>query len=144
KAGEPGDDAMGTTVKLTAADGHPLTAYRADPADAPRGGVVVIQEIYGVNHHNRARSDRLPAAGNLAGAPALFDRFEPGFESGYAAAEIAAARDLAFKNVDMDKMLLDTAAAHVEAAAGGRTGIVGFCLGGSVAFVAACRLPGLA
>lgn len=135
---------MGTSLTLTASDGHRLGAYRADPAGAPRGGVIVIQEIFGVNHHIRAVCDRLAAEGYRAVAPAVFDRFAPGFESGYSPDEIAKARDLAFKHIDMDKMLLDTRAAQQELKSAGPTAIVGFCMGGSVSFVAAARLSGLA
>src|SRR5437879_7349402 len=82
---------MGKNITLTAADGQKLGAYRADPAGVANGGVVVIQEIFGVNHHIRSVCDRLAAAGYAAVAPALFDRIEPGFESGYSPDEISAA-----------------------------------------------------
>ncbi|MGG6496233.1 UNVERIFIED_CONTAM: dienelactone hydrolase family protein, partial [Bacteroidetes bacterium 56_B9] len=68
---------MGQTLKLTAADGFQLGAYRADPAAAPRGALVVIQEIFGVNSHIRAMCDRFAAKGYVAIAPAIFDRVEP-------------------------------------------------------------------
>jgi carboxymethylenebutenolidase len=131
---------MGRTLTLTAADGHKFDAYRADPGASPRGGVVVIQEIFGVNHHIRAVCDRLAEAGYAAVAPALFDRFSRGFETGYSADEIAKASGFAMKNIDFDKMLLDTQAAAAELKAAGPTAIVGFCMGGSVAFLAATRL----
>ena len=134
---------MGKTLKLTASDGHALGAYRADPAGAARGGVVVIQEIFGVNHHIRTVCDRLAAEGYVAVAPALFDRFAKNFESGYSPEEIGKARDLAMKNIDFDKMLLDTRAAQDEIKAAGKTAIVGFCMGGSVSFLSAARLEGL-
>jgi len=74
---------LGTSISLTASDGHRLGAYRADPAGTPQGGVVVVQEIFGVNHHIRAVCDRLAAAGYAAMAPALFDRQVRDFQSGY-------------------------------------------------------------
>src|SRR5260370_12066141 len=74
---------MGTHIKLTASDGHKFGAYRVDPAGTPKGGVVVIQEIFGVNRHIRSVADRFAALGYVAIAPALFDRIEAGFESGY-------------------------------------------------------------
>ena len=74
---------MGETIKLTAADGHELDAYRADPAGAPKGGIVVIREIFGVNVHVRDVCDRLADQGYTALAPALFDRIRPGIELGY-------------------------------------------------------------
>ena len=74
---------MGELITLKAADGFALGAWRADPEGAPKGGVIVIQEIMGVNHHIRAVADLYAAQGYLAIAPALFDRVEPGFEVGY-------------------------------------------------------------
>ena len=74
---------MGETITLKASDGHELAAYRADPAGAVRGGIVVIQEIFGVNSHIRAVVDGFAADGYAAIAPALFDRVERGVELGY-------------------------------------------------------------
>ena len=73
---------MGKNLTLTASDGFKLSAYRADPAGTPEKGVVVIQEIFGVNHHIRNVCDRLAGEGYAAVAPALFDRIEPGFQGG--------------------------------------------------------------
>ena len=83
---------MGKRLSLVAADGFKLGAYRADPAGKPKGGVVVIQEIFGVNHHIRSVVDRVAAEGYAAVAPALFDRTQPGFECGYTLDEVANAR----------------------------------------------------
>jgi carboxymethylenebutenolidase len=134
---------MGTMLTLQASDGHQLGGYRADPAAEPRGGVVVIQDIFGVNHHIRAVCDRLAAVGYAAVAPALFDRFAKDFQSGYSPEEIGKARDLAMKNINFDKMMLDTRAAFEEVKPAGSTAIVGFCMGGSVAFLSAARIAGL-
>jgi carboxymethylenebutenolidase len=135
---------MGATITLTAADGHSLSAYRAEPAGAPRGGIVVVQEIFGVNHHIRSVCDRIAAQGYLAVAPAMFDRFSRGFEAGYEPDEILRVRGFALKNIEMDKLVLDAQAAQQEVKAAGKTGMVGFCMGGSVSFVSATRLDGLA
>src|SRR6476661_10233707 len=67
---------MGKMIQLTASDGHKLDAYRADPAGKPRGGIVVIQEIFGVNSHIKSVADGYAADGYLAIAPALFDRVQ--------------------------------------------------------------------
>jgi carboxymethylenebutenolidase len=134
---------MGKNITLTAPDGHKLGSYRADPAGEPKGGVVVIQEIFGVNHHIRAVCDRVAAAGYAAVAPALFDRTEPGFESGYSPDEISAAMRFV-QNPDFGAFLRDTSAAISELKAVGPVSIIGFCLGGTVAFAAACNLEGLA
>ena len=130
-------------TNLIASDGHEFGAYRAEPEGAPRGGVVVIQEIFGVNAHIRAVCDRLAALGYTAIAPALFDRIEPGFECGYAEDEIAHARSFIDK-LDWDGVVKDTEAARAAVADIGKVGIVGFCLGGAVAFLAAARLDGFA
>ena len=135
---------MGTKVTLTAADGFQLGAYRADPKGPPRGGVVVIQEIFGVNHHIRAVCDRLADSGFRAMAPQVFDRMAPNFESGYSEAEVAKAREF-LPRLDWAKLMLDASAA-VDALKkeGGPVAMIGFCMGGTVAFIAATRLGGLA
>lgn len=131
---------MGETITLTAADGFTLSAYRSRPA-RPKGGLVVVQEIFGVNSHIRDVTDRFAAAGYDAIAPAVFDRIEPGFESGYSDDEIAHARGFIPK-LDWEKLLLDVAAARDRVA--DPTAVVGYCLGGSVAFLSAIRLEGFA
>jgi len=80
---------LGKHFSLVAADSFKLGAYRADPSGPAKGGIVVIQEIFGVNHHIRAVCDRLAGEGYAAVAPALFDRQQPNFESGYSPDEIA-------------------------------------------------------
>ncbi len=130
-------------LSLTAGDGHRLGAYRADPKRAARGAIVVIQEIFGVNAHIRSICDRLAEAGYAAIAPALFDRIERDFQSGYSSAEIELARGF-IAEPDWDGYLSDTEAASEAVADAGKVGIVGFCLGGSVAFLAATRLTGFA
>ncbi len=127
---------MGTTVTLTAADGHSFSAYQAGPADAT-AGVVVIQEIFGVNHHIRNMVDRLAAEGFRAIAPALFDRAQRGVELGYTGDDIAAGRDLRGKVPDAGAVMDIEAAA---AALGGvPVGIVGYCYGGTIAWWGATR-----
>jgi len=133
---------MGMSLTLTASDGHKLGAYGADPAGKPKGGIVVIQEIFGVNHHIRSVVDRLAAEGYAAIAPALFDRTTRNFESGYTPDEVANARKFV-ANPDWDAMLRDTAAAIDEIEGAGPTGIIGFCMGGTVSFLSACRLSDL-
>ena len=127
-----------TMITLTADDGHTLGAYRADPDGPPRAAVVVIQEIFGVNTHIRSICDRLAALGYLAIAPALFDRTVRDFQCGYTPDEVTHARSF-IQNADWDAFVRDTAAAR--AVAGDlKTGIVGFCMGGTVAFLGATRL----
>jgi carboxymethylenebutenolidase len=134
---------MGDWIQLKAADGFELAAWRAAPAGLPKGGVVVIQEIFGVNHHIRSVTDRFAAEGYLAVAPAVFDRVEPKVELGYDPEGVQQGMGIAGK-VDRDKAMLDVAAAIGEAASAGKVGIVGFCMGGTFAWVASARSPGLA
>jgi carboxymethylenebutenolidase len=134
---------LGTQISLTASDGFKLGAYRADPSANTKGGLVVIQEIFGVNHHIRNVCDRFAAVGYVAVAPALFDRISPNFESGYTPAEVEHARTFVPK-LDWSAVMRDTAAAIDAVKDAGKVGIVGYCLGGSVSFKAACELDGLA
>ena len=133
---------MGQTVTLTASDGFKLGGYRADPASPPKAAVVVIQEIFGVNSHIRNICDRLANEGYAAIAPAIFDRIEPDFQSGYSPDEVAVARKFVAAP-DWPAMLRDTQAAIDAVKNIGPVGIVGFCLGGSVAYAAATKLSGL-
>ncbi|WP_454634037.1 dienelactone hydrolase family protein [Bradyrhizobium cenepequi] len=133
---------MGQDITLTASDGFKLGGYRADPAGAPKGAIVVIQEIFGVNHHIRSVCDRLAQEGYVAIAPSIFDRSEPNFQSGYSPDEIAIARKFV-ANPDWAAMLRDTQAAIDAVKDGGPVGIIGFCLGGSIAYVAATKLTDL-
>ena len=133
---------MGEQFTLTASDAFKLGAYRADPAGTPKGGMVVIQEIFGVNQHIRAVCDAVAKEGYVAIAPALFDRKVPNFECGYTPDEIAEARKH-IANPDWAAMLRDTEAALQEIKSVGPVGIMGFCLGGTMSFLAAARLDGL-
>lgn len=134
---------MGQTTTLTASDGFKLGAYRSDPASKPKGAIVVIQEIFGVNSHIRNICDRLAKEGYVALAPAIFDRIEPNFQSGYSPDEVAVARKFV-ANPDWPAMLRDTQAAIDAVKDFGPVGIIGFCLGGSIAYAAATKLKGLA
>ena len=134
---------MGTTLELTAADGHRFAAYRADPPGKPRGGIVVVQEIFGVNSHIRGVADGFAADGYLAIAPALFDRVERSLDIGYSQPEIERGRAL-MQRMSMDDALKDVTAALKAIASAGKIGIVGYCWGGTVAWVSAAKLDGLA
>jgi carboxymethylenebutenolidase len=133
---------VGQDITLTASDGFKLGAYRTQPDGKPKGAVVVIQEIFGVNHHIRNVCDRFAVQGYVAVAPSIFDRIEPNFQSGYSPEEVAIARKFV-ANPDWPAMLRDTQAAIDSVKDVGNVGIIGFCLGGSVAFAAATKLTGL-
>ena len=134
---------MGTWVELTAEDGHRLSAYRAAPAGAPRGGLVVAQEIFGVNSHIQSVCDGYAADGYVAIAPALFDRYERGVDIGYTPPDIARGRELKALS-KAEAALLDVAAARAAAASAGKVGVIGYCWGGYIAWLSAARLPGFA
>jgi carboxymethylenebutenolidase len=127
---------MGETIELTASDGHKFTGYKSGPANA-KAGLVVIQEIFGVNTHIRSMTDRFGELGFLAIAPALFDRSGRGQEFGYAGDDMAKGREARGKLTEAGVQ------ADVEAAAkalGNKPlGITGYCYGGTVSWNMACR-----
>lgn len=134
---------MGQTIDINAADGFRLSAYRADPAGTPRGGLVVVQEIFGVNSHIRKVCDGYASEGYVAIAPALFDRVQRGVELSYGDDDIAKGRDLKTGS-DTQAALRDVAAAIDVVRPAGKVGLVGYCWGGYIAWMAAARLEGLA
>lgn len=129
-------------IVLRAADGQDLRAYVALPEGDPIAGLVVLQEIFGVNAHIRRVTDSYAKDGFLAVAPALFDRIEPGVELGYEGADALRARSFIPK-LDMEKAVLDVEAAVQYAAksTGKKVGVIGYCWGGTLAWLAATRLP---
>jgi len=129
---------MGQMINLKAADGHLLGAFRAEPATKPRGGVVILQEIFGVTGHIRALAEDYARHGYVAVAPALFDRLRPGVELAYSAT--GEGRDLVM-GLDPALTLLDIRAAIDNAAAAGKVATVGYCWGGALSYAAACHLP---
>lgn len=136
---------MGKTITLKASDGHELSAYRADPAGTPKGCIIVLQEIFGVNHHIRAVADLVATAGYVALAPAMQDRAERNFESGYEASDIEKARALRGKIKNEDSLKdLQAAFDYLKAQNAGKVGAIGFCWGGSLAWLAATEIDGLA
>ncbi len=131
---------MGTFLRLTAADNHHFDGYRADPPSASRGGVVVVQEIFGVNQHIREVTDRFAAAGYTAIAPALFDRVRPNVELGYTPEGIEEGRSLSMA-IGWDVPVHDIRAAAEALQTPSKAGIVGYCWGASWTWLAACRAP---
>lgn len=130
---------MGSTISLTSSDGFELSGYRAEPEGPARAGVVVVQEIFGVNSHIRSVADRYAAAGYLAIAPAIFDRVRPGIELGYTTEDITEGRGIAMGGgLDFQNVLEDVAAAGNAAREAGKVGIVGYCFGGRI--TAACAI----
>lgn len=132
---------MSETISIRAKDEHDLDAYVAHPEGEPIGGLVVVQEIFGVNAHIRSVADGWAKDGFLAVAPALFDRIEKGVELEYSGADMEKARSFIPK-LDMEKSLMDTAAAlaYAREQTGKKCGVIGYCFGGSLAWLAATRL----
>jgi len=128
-----------STLQLLAADGHRLSAWIARPEGRPRGAVVVVQEIFGVNSHIRRTAEQYAAAGYLAIAPALFDRLQRDVELGYDPAGLQAGIELMMKATN-EGAIADLDAAIGAVAHAGRVGLVGYCWGGRVAWLAGCRL----
>jgi carboxymethylenebutenolidase len=126
-------------TKLTAADGHAFDAYEVRPDDAA-AAIVVIQEIFGVNDHIRSVVDRYASFGYHAVAPALFDRVKPGVELNYDAEGVAQGRDMAGE-IKWEPAMLDLAATVARVAGTGPVGTVGYCFGGSLAWLSAVDLP---
>ena len=139
---------MGQFVQLTASDGFVLPAWVAQPDVAPRGAVVVLQEIFGVNAHIRAVADRLAARGYLAVAPSTFHRVQPGVDMGYGSDDMKAGMALkaAVEQLPGAGVLPDIQAAidYAQERSGTKVVAVGFCWGGLLAWRAACTLQGLA
>ncbi len=131
---------MGELTTLMARDGHEFQAYLAAPAGRPRGAVVVIQEIFGVNAHIRAVTDGFAAEGYTAIAPSLFDRIRRGITLGYSQEEVTEGRGYK-EQIQPEQAMKDVAAAVAVVRHSGRVGTVGYCWGGTLSYRAACELP---
>ena len=134
---------MGQDITLKAEDGFSLSAYRANPTGKARGGVVIVQEIFGVNHHIRNVSDGYAEDGYVVIAPALFDRVERGFQTGYAQADIERGRAVRGKLAIEDAVKDVRAAVRALVTEGFKVGVVGYCFGGTIAWLAATRIEGV-
>lgn len=135
KLRHPSDDCR-MRIEIQASDGHRLQAWRVAPAGRPKAGLVLLQEIFGVNQHMRRLAGDFAAQGYLAIVPGLFDRVRPGAEFGYS--EVDAARELMLK-LDRENTIRDITAAVAAVRTAGKVGAVGYCWGGALADLAACR-----
>ena len=131
---------MGEFTPIMARDGHEFRAYLAAPAGKPRGAIVVIQEIFGVNAHVRAVTDSYAAEGYVAIAPSLFDRVKRNVELTYTPPEMQEGFGYV-KQLQPEQTLKDVAAAIAVVKHAGRVGMVGFCWGGRVTYMSAAELP---
>jgi carboxymethylenebutenolidase len=127
-----------SNLQLLAADGHELSAYVVRPEGRPRGAVVVVQEIFGVNSHIRRVTEQYAAEGYVAIAPAMFDRLQRQVDLGYDAAGLQAGIDLMMRATN-EGVIADLNAAIDAVAHAGRVGMVGYCWGGRVTYLAGCR-----
>lgn len=130
---------MGQQINLNTAGMQCIGAYLAKPAGAPKGGIVVVQEIFGINVHMRGVADGFAAHGYTAIAPCFFDHIEPDVELAYDQSGMEKGRTFA-NEVGLDRAVEDVASAAESIASSGRIGVVGYCWGGSVALLAAQRL----
>jgi carboxymethylenebutenolidase len=133
---------MGTHIKLTATDGHQLDAYFSASSVTARGAIVLVQEIFGVNSHIRSVADDYAAQGFHVIAPALFDRVQRNLELGYNPADMAEGMRAA-SQIGMDNALKDVAASINHARSQWpnlKVGVLGYCFGGSLSWLAATRL----
>ncbi|MEO7773834.1 MAG: dienelactone hydrolase family protein [Steroidobacteraceae bacterium] len=131
---------MGEFTTLMARDGHEFNAWLVAPTGTPRGALVVIQEIFGVNSHIRSVADGYAAEGYVVIAPCFFDRVRRGIELGYSAEDVQEGRGYA-QQLEQDKVSKDLAAAIAVTRHAGRVGVVGYCWGGTQAFIAAGTQP---
>lgn len=131
---------MNSRILLTASDGFELNAYRAEPEDTPRGGVVLLGEVWGINHWVRSMADRWAAEGYLVIAPAMFDRVEFGYEPD----DYSRLPREIMQQFSQETALLDLAAAVEAAAEGGKVGMTGYCFGGMLTWRAAANIDGIA
>ncbi|MGH8140227.1 MAG: dienelactone hydrolase family protein [Steroidobacteraceae bacterium] len=131
---------MGEFTTIMARDRHEFQAYLAAAPGKPRGAVMVIHEIFGINSHIRAVTDGFAADGYTTIAPALFDRVRRGIELGYSQPEVQEGRGYV-QQLKLDDTLKDLSAALAVVRRSGRVGTVGYCWGGALSYVAACELP---
>jgi carboxymethylenebutenolidase len=131
-------------MEIAASDGHKFSAYRAEPTGAMKGAVVVLPEVFGVNSHIRKITDGFAAQGYAAIAPALFDRVRTGVELGYDEAGITEGLRLKEQLGENDVPLTDIQATIEAASSAGKVALVGYSWGGSLAYLAANRLKGVA
>jgi len=127
---------MGKTISLTASDGHSFEAYEAKPDGDIKAGLVVIQEIFGVNDHMKEVTDEFAEHGYWAVCPAFFDRMQPGMVLSYS--DMGAGRDAVGKISD-DMVIADINAAADHVRSAGKVGVIGYCWGGAMAFLGASK-----
>jgi carboxymethylenebutenolidase len=132
--------ARGSFTRLMARDGHEFDAWLTPASSTPRGAIIVLQEIFGVNSHIRAVAEGFAAEGYVVIAPALFDRVRRNVELDYSPPSVEQGRGYALQLTEQ-QILLDLGACINVVKRNGPVGVVGYCWGGSLAYLAACELP---
>jgi carboxymethylenebutenolidase len=133
---------MREVVSLRAHDGHVLSAYESRPNNPPRGGLILLQEIFGITAHIRRVCDRFAAQGYHVVAPALFDRVRPEIELGYDKEDAATGRDLRSR-IPWDQIFADVVAAKEHLNAAGNIATIGYCWGGTISWRSAVHVDGI-
>ncbi|MDC0158188.1 dienelactone hydrolase family protein [Rhodospirillaceae bacterium] len=132
---------MGEIINATASDGHEFDIYLAQSKGSPRGGIVLIQEIFGVNNHIKNVAEKFSSNGYLVGAPSLFDRVQPDIQLGYSTKDVIRGKQLK-DNLGNEKPLIDIIATLNIVRSAGRVAVVGYCWGGTLAWLSACHVDG--
>ena len=132
---------MGEIINATASDGHGFDIYLAQSKGSPRGGIVLIQEIFGVNNHIKTVAEKFSSNGYLVGAPSLFDRVQPDIQLGYSTEDVIRGKELK-DNLGNEKPLIDIIATLNIVRSAGRVAVVGYCWGGTLAWLSACHVDG--
>lgn len=134
----------GKMIRMTMKDGAEIGVYHVAPKGMRRGGLVLIQEVFGVTDHIKEECDRYAEEGYEVLAPSLYDREEPGFQATYSPEDIQKAIKIARGDHPFE-LSIDDAQICIDALKGkGAVFITGYCYGGSVTWAAACRCDGLA
>ncbi|MDC0094003.1 dienelactone hydrolase family protein [Alphaproteobacteria bacterium] len=128
---------MNSFLELTASDNHKFSAYLAQPPEKPKAGLVILQEIFGVNTHIQELADFFSKKGYLSIAPSLFDRAETNVQLSYD--EIGVSKGRKLKDLCDDKVLVDIEASVSLVSSAGKVGVIGYCWGGSLAWKFACQ-----
>ena len=132
---------MGESIRATASDGHEFDIYLAQSQGTPRGGIVLVQEIFGVNKHIKSVAEKFSSNGYLVGAPSLFDRVKPDIQLGYSTEDVIRGKELK-ENLGNESPLIDIAATLSILRSAGNVAIVGYCWGGMLAWLSACQVDG--
>lgn len=132
---------MDESIRATASDGHEFDIYLAQSKGSPRGGIVLIQEIFGVNNHIKSVAEKFASSGYLVGAPSLFDRVKPDIQLGHNIEDVTRGKEL-IEILGNERPLIDIEATLSIVRSAGNVAVVGYCWGGTLAWLSACQVDG--